>query len=73
MKFPTNLALHLNLSINDSSLRNSVTFQISITIIGLGFFLIGFSDGNSSSVMESSLSESMILSVSLPVCVLVAV
>lgn len=64
MKFPANFASNLNFSLEDSSLRNSIIILISVTVIGLSFSLLTFPDGRSSSLIEASLSESIMLSVS---------
>lgn len=65
-KFSIKLTSDLKLPLADNSLVDSRTLEISVTIFGLGFFLIGFGELRSASVMESSLFDSIVFSVSFP-------
>lgn len=64
MNSPVNFASNLNLSHDENWFKNSMILGISVTIVGLDFFLITFSDEDSSSVAISPISESAMISLS---------
>lgn len=64
MNSPANFTSNLNFSQDKSSFNNSMIIGISVTIMGLGFFLVICSFEVSLSVVTSTTSESAMISLS---------